>query len=82
MSVETSDLQYMYCAVCLEMQDLKQPEMAITIVNGSAVCEDHRRRVSNIQLGAVIAGARKNASDGDRPGYRNGRRDFNRTGQK
>lgn len=58
MSVEQGDLQYIYCAVCLELQDLgKQHDLAITIVSGTAVCEDHRRRVDGFHN--AVRGARR-----------------------
>lgn len=65
-----NDLQYLYCAVCLECQDLlrekgKEAQVAITIVNGHAVCEEHRRRAS-YSLGQVVTGARKYLQEGPR----------------
>jgi hypothetical protein len=59
-------LQYLYCAVCLETQDLKpEVSMAITIVNGTATCEEHRRRVA-FSFDSVVRNARKFLSDGPR----------------
>lgn len=54
--------QYLYCAVCLEVQrELeeanKQVELAITMVDGTAVCEEHRRRVKGYDN--AVRGARR-----------------------
>jgi hypothetical protein len=73
-TVSPDDLQYIYCAVCLECQDLlqakgKEAQVAITIVNGTAVCEEHRRR-ANFSFGQLVSNARKFYQDGPRP--RNG----------
>jgi hypothetical protein len=71
--VSQGDLQYIYCAPCLEMQDIKPPEVAITIVNGHAVCEEHRRRTTNLNIGSVIGASRKHMQEprNSRPsGYR------------
>jgi len=68
-------LQYLYCAVCLECQDVlpagQTPQMAITIINGTAACEEHRRRC-RFDIGQVIANARKFYQEGPRS-LRNGR---------
>lgn len=59
-------LQYLYCAVCLETQDLKPDvALAITIVNGTAACEEHRRRVA-FSFDSVVRNARKFLTDGPR----------------
>lgn len=68
------DIQYIYCAVCLECQDLKTPEMAITFVNGHAVCDDHRKR-ANYGFNSIVAGSRKYLSNGARTGFRSDRRE-------
>lgn len=54
--------QYVYCAVCLEVQReleeaKKQVELAITVVDGTAVCEEHRRRVKGYDN--AVRGARR-----------------------
>lgn len=54
--------QYIYCAVCLEVQReleeaKKQVELAITMVDGTAVCEEHRRRVKGYDN--AVRGARR-----------------------
>ena len=72
----TDNVQYLYCAACLEMQDLKTPELAITIVNGHAVCEEHRRRATNMSIGSLVSASRKFHTDGPRNGgYRGGSRE-------
>jgi hypothetical protein len=69
--------QYIYCAVCLELQDLGHtPAVAITIARGHAVCDEHRQRVDG--LGGAVRGARAFLSrqqNGDRPPRRNYDRD-------
>lgn len=72
--VTSDDIQYIYCAICLECQDLKQPELAITFVNGHAVCEDHRKR-ANYGFNSIVAGSRKYLTNGPRNGGRSDRRD-------
>lgn len=58
--------QYIYCAVCMECQDLiAQPQLAVTIVNGTAACEEHRRRAS-FNFGSVVSNARKFYQEGPR----------------
>lgn len=64
MTVDRSDLQYLYCAVCLELQDLdRTPELAITISSGIAVCEEHRRRVDGFT--AAVRAARRHIERGN-----------------
>ena len=64
-------IQYLYCAVCLECQDLgKEPTLAITIVNGTSACEEHRKRVA-FSFDSVVRNARKFLTDGPRS-QRNG----------
>jgi len=78
-TVTPDDLQYLYCAVCMECQDLlsakgREPQVAITIVNGTAVCEEHRRR-ANFSFGQLVSNARKFYQDGPRPNGRYNRQD-------
>lgn len=73
MTVTQDQLQYIYCAVCMECQDLlaaksETPQLAITIVNGHAVCEEHRRR-ANFNFNTLVSGARKYLAGGPRGGY-------------
>jgi hypothetical protein len=54
----------------LEVRDILEQQgkdiaMAITIVNGHAVCEEHRRR-ANYSFGTLVGGARKFLQDGPR----------------
>lgn len=73
MTVQQGDLQYLYCAICMECQDLiPEPQLAITIVNGHAVCDEHRRRAS-FSFGSVVSNARKFYQEGPRS-QRNGAR--------
>lgn len=67
--------QYIFCSICLECQDLKQPELAITQLNGHAVCDDHRKR-ANYGFNSIVSGSRKFITSGPRTGngYQ-GRRD-------
>lgn len=70
MTITDDQLQYLYCAVCLECQDIlqsqgKEVQLAITIVNGHATCEEHRRRVS-FGFSDVVRNARKFYTDGPR----------------
>ena len=65
--------QYIFCAVCMECQDLgKTPELAITIVDGTAVCEEHRRRVDG--YANAVRGARRFLQRDENGGYRRGSR--------
>jgi anthranilate/para-aminobenzoate synthase component II len=79
MSELTQDqLQYIFCAVCLDCQDLleakgQEVQLAITIVAGTAACEEHRRRVS-FNYGQVVSNARKFYQEGPRS-MRNGYRE-------
>lgn len=62
MTVNTTDLQYIWCAVCLEVQremeaNGQTPNLAITFVDGTAVCEEHRRRVNGFTQ--AVLGARR-----------------------
>jgi L-asparaginase/Glu-tRNA(Gln) amidotransferase subunit D len=65
----TDNYQIIYCAVCLEVtQELsakgRVPEMAITIVRGTAVCEEHRRRVDGFDQ--AVFGAKRFLTRDDR----------------
>lgn len=56
------DIQYIYCAVCLDVQQQleaagQQVQLAITIVDGTAACEEHRRRVKGYDN--AVRGARR-----------------------
>jgi|LakMenE01Jun11ns_1017448.scaffolds.fasta_scaffold9063037_1 hypothetical protein len=73
-SITPEHIQYLYCAICMECQDLKQPELAITIVNGHAVCDDHRKR-ANYGFNSIVAGSRKYLTNGPRNGGRSDRRE-------
>lgn len=58
----TADIQYIWCAVCLEInRELeeagKSPQLAITIIDGTAACEEHRRRVDG--YANAVRGARR-----------------------
>lgn len=64
-----SDIQYIWCAVCLEInRELeaagKTPQLAITIIDGTAACEEHRRRVDGYAQ-AVRAARRFHGRDND-----------------
>ena len=73
MELQQADLQYLFCAVCLECQDLRpEPQLAITVVNGMAVCEEHRRR-ANFSFGSIVSNARRFYQEGPRSA-RNGAR--------
>ena len=54
--------QYIWCAVCLEIErELaeagKTPQVAITIIDGTAACTEHRRRVDG--YANAVRGARR-----------------------
>lgn len=64
--------QYQYCAVCLEVQrELEakgEPvQLAITTVYGTAVCEEHRRRVDG--FGQAVFGAKRFLGRDERGGF-------------
>jgi hypothetical protein len=71
----TDNCQIIFCAVCLEIQrELAEtggsPQMAITIVDGTACCEEHRRRVDG--FAQAVRGARRFLSKGQDGGFRRG----------
>lgn len=73
--IEPTDLQYIWCSICLEVNDDltaagKQPQVAITITRGEAVCEDHRRRVDG--FGNAVRAAKRFLERDSGVQYRNG----------
>lgn len=68
-TVTQDQLQYLYCAVCLECQDIEgvEVQLAITIVDGSAVCEEHRRKVKGYDN--AVRGARRFYQQRNDPSY-------------
>jgi hypothetical protein len=64
----TDNCQLIYCAVCLEVQSELaakglDPQLAITLVYGTAVCEEHRRRVDGFSQ--AVFGAKRFHTRGD-----------------
>ena len=73
----TANCQIIYCAVCLEvMRELEAkgqvPQMAITIVDGTATCEEHRRRIDG--YANAVRGARRFLTRDDQNNYQRGGR--------
>jgi len=67
--LDTDNCQYIYCAVCLEIQQElaskgQQPQLAITLVYGTACCDEHRRRVDG--FGQAVFGAKRFHTRGER----------------